>query len=200
MWIGGLAALLASIAAIVTLAVLRKQTKIGLLAAQTADKGAQAALLSAEAVINAERAWIFAELGWNNGQSAIFLGSGEEGDSTYVSASITYKNEGRSPAWITTICSHMSIASGSLQTREYHRKECGCYGVVEPIGAASEISRSLDLVCAGHLKQNECLHIFLIIEYRDIFNKSRETRLAYGLTLGGHLIRQNNLPGHNPNT
>jgi len=205
-WIGGIAAFLASIAAIITLVVLREQTKIGLLAAKTADEGAKAALLSAQAVMNAERAWIFAELGWYEGTSGRILldtsveNGGPEMHSITINAKITYRNEGRSPAWIDGVYGRIDIASGRLEAKEYDRYECGNFGIVEPISASSEMSRSIEFVCNGRLGQEDYLSIYVIVDYHDIFNQPRETRLGYSLTLSGNLVRQNGLQGRNRNT
>jgi hypothetical protein len=204
-WIGGIAALFASMAAVISLVILRGQTRAGLLSAQAAEKGAKAALLSAEAVMNAERAWIFAELGWYEAVvGRILLGSavengGPEYHSTTANIKITYRNGGRSPAWIDHVYGRMDITTGHASGEIYDRKECGNHGMVEPIHPGGEVSRSMELICDGHPKEKDYLNVYVIIDYHDIFGVPRETTLGYTLTLSGQLVRQNGLPGRNRN-
>src|SRR5258708_9654452 len=204
-WIGGLAALFASMAGLLTLRNLKEQARTGLLAADGAEKGAKAAFLSAQAVMNAERAWIFAELGWYEGTLLRVVNgayTGEDGPVFDITANLKLicKNEGRSPAWIDHVYARMDIVSAGSDIKDYDRKQCGNHRLIGPIGASGEDSRSLQLVCDGRFKEGDFLSIYVILEYHDIFETPRKTTRGYSLTSDGHLARQDGLPGRNRNT
>jgi hypothetical protein len=100
-WIGGIAALLASIAGLLTLKNLKEQARVGLIAAKAGEEGAKAALLSAQSVINAERAWLVIGI--------------EQTNNTDTGASPTFAftclNQGKTPAIVKGIFTNYQTIS-----------------------------------------------------------------------------------------
>jgi hypothetical protein len=184
---------------------MRRQTTILRNSVAVAQKGSDAALLNAQAVINAERAWITAELGWYEGTpNRVLLGAYKKFgktqlDSVTANMKITYKNEGRTPAWIDNVYGRMDIVSAASETQEYGKSEFGQFGPVDPIGAGVEKSRSFCLNCEGRVEEGKFLSISVIVAYHDILGQKRETTLGYSLDLKGNLCRQDGLPWRNRN-
>lgn len=167
-------------------------------------KSARAALLNAQAVITAERAWIMADLSWYGDSLRIFEGTGTFWGGPMVETTdiqnikLTCKNQGKTPAWVDRVHGQVDIVdSGSVMIDPILRK--GHHGPMGPLGAGEEQSRSLELRCEGHRRPGEFLSVYVVIEYRDIFGKKRETHLGYSVSENS-LDRQNGAPGRNRNT
>jgi hypothetical protein len=183
------------VAAFITLLEIGKQTK-------ASKDAASAALLNAQAVITAERAWVMADL--DGAPLAIFEATGTFWGGPLVETTeiqnvkLTCRNQGRSPAWIDRVRAQVDIVdSDSVSIDPILRK--GTHGPMVPLGAGEEESRILKLRCEGRRKPEEFLSIYVLIEYRDIFGEKRETQLGY--SVHDNLIhRQNGLPGRNRNT
>jgi hypothetical protein len=179
-------------------AILMKSVEAAEVAANAARDSAAAAKANTEALINSERAWILAGLGWFDG-SASRVGEDELGCTT-ANIKLICKNEGRSPAWIDHVYGRVDVAASRSDIREYSKQECGNFGLMEPIGAGAEKCRCLDLHCDGTIKDKEILSVFVIIEYHDIFGKPRETTIGYSIDSTSNLYRQNGSPNRNLNT
>jgi hypothetical protein len=182
---------------------------LGFVAWQTwsTARAAKAALLNAEALINSERAWIMAELcsyGKYSEQFEIAEGTAEyreEGsvETTRVNlVKLVCKNQGRSPAWIDAVYGQLSIVNSTTVAMAHPK--AGNQGPMQPIGPGGKRSRGLELVCRGIRKSGEFLSIYVVIEYRDIFDRKRETCLGYSVHENGSFGRQFGIPERNRNT
>jgi hypothetical protein len=179
-------------------AILEKSVPVAKEAADAARDSVATAKMNTEALVNAERAWILAELGWYD-EPAGRVGADEFGCTT-INIKLTCKNEGRSPAWIDHVYGRVDIASSRSDIREYSKQECGNFGSMEPVGAGAEKCRCLDLHCDGSIKGEDFLSVFVIIEYHDIFGKQRETTIGHSIASTSNLYRQNGSPNRNLNT
>lgn len=168
---------------------------------------AKAALLTAEALVNSERAWIMAELrsyGRYSEQFEIAEGTadyrGERSvETTRVNlVKLVCKNQGRSPAWIDAVYGELSIVNPTTTAMDPYKTRS--QGSMQPIGPGGKRSRGLELVCRGTAREGEQLCIYVVIEYRDIFDRKRETFLSYGVQRDGSFGRQFGAPERNRNT
>jgi hypothetical protein len=186
---------------------------LGFVAWQTwsTASAARAALLNAQALINSERAWVMPKLssyGKDHDIFEIVEGTtdypGERAvETTRVNlAKLTCKNQGRSPAWINAVYGQVSIDDGVdiLATTEIDPSKTGNHGPMGPIGPGGEASRGLELVCRGTRRSGQFLSIYVVIEYRDIFDEKRETFLGYSVHKDGSFGRQFAMPERNRNT
>lgn len=178
--------------------ILKDSVMVAENAAEAAQDSATIAKLNTDALINSERAWILAELGWHD-EPAERIGEDELGCAT-VYVRLTCKNEGRSPAWIDYVYGRVDIAASHSDVKEYSKQECGNFGLMEPVGAGGEKCRGLGLHCDGTIKGEELLSVSVIVEYHDIFGKQRQTAIGYSIVLPANLYRQNGLPNRNRNT
>lgn len=194
---------LAVIGGITAYAVFR-QVKESAEATIAAKNAAEAAQLNAQAVINAERAWIIAELGLFGETVGVIEGEGYFQSEAPIKCTqvmnvkLTCKNEGKTPAWIDHVRAVLEIVDPNSVRVEPETSKW-THGPMPPIGSGQERSRSLELRCNGHAEDHEFLSISVLVEYRDIFDKKRETWLGYSVS-GGQLVRQNGLPHRNRNT
>jgi hypothetical protein len=188
---------------------LTEQTSILKASVDAAEKNADAARdsaltarIAAEAVQNSERAWVLAELGWIMGVMQVHsrTGNGQETGTTEISVKLTCKNEGRSPAWIDDVHVRADILSGRSELRNYLAHECGHFGPLAPIGPGNEISKMLHLSCDGIHTTDNYLSVYVLIEYHDIFELPRETRIGYSIEANKHLVRQMGARERNANT
>jgi hypothetical protein len=170
----------------------------------TTAKAAKAALLNAQAVITAERAWVMADLSWYGESLRIVEETGTFGGGPTVETTeienikLTCKNQGKSPAWIDVVHGQIDIVDSTSVCIDPIMRN-GNHGPMGPLGAGEEQSRSLELRCKGRIKPHEFLSVYVVIEYRDIFEKTHETHIGYSvseISLG----RQNGLPERNRNT
>jgi hypothetical protein len=100
---------------------MRRQTTLLRRSVAASRKGARAALLNAQAVINAERAWVFAELGWYDRGANIVENAVRGRESTSAFVRLTCRNEGKTPAWIDHVYSHVDIVSAVSVTGDPDR-------------------------------------------------------------------------------
>jgi hypothetical protein len=182
---------------------------LGFVAWQTraTASAAKAALLNAQALINSERAWIMADLCSYGKDPEIFeivegtadyRGEGSVETTKVRLVKLTCKNQGRSPAWIDVVYGQVRIVNPTTVATDPLKE--GNHGPMEPIGPGGEDSRSLDLECRGTRRGGEFLSIYVVIEYRDIFDRKRETFLGYSVHPNGSFGRQFGIPKRNRNT
>jgi hypothetical protein len=182
-WIGGVAAFLASIAGLSTLYFLKDQSKIGLLAAQAAKK-------SADIAANAERAWVTTEVRFSSKLPDI----SKEGGPVRSMMIVTMKNAGRSPAEITRI-----QALSFIYPAEYVFPENPIYGETDDMfqvhAAPGEIipageermflsplrhSKLLsDEEIAEIMSGTKILYCYGKIEYKDLSGENRITQFGF---------------------
>ena len=177
--------------AFVGLWVISRQTKV---AAQAAD----AARLSAQAVINAERAWITVTIKWQQNVKAVFnVDSTLSGNTLTPFITCVCKNDGNTPAWITEkgIC----LKLVNVIPKEPDFSEIDIFQhEMQPIGAGQDDSGyRLEKSCAG-TQEDRLKSTFLVygrIRYRTIFDNAAETRFGYVITPMSNLER---LPAEYP--
>jgi len=71
---------------------------------------------------------------------------------------------------------------------------------IGPLGPGKELSRNLTIECPGRARQEQFISIYVIIEYRDIFENNRTTSLGYTVDTHGNINRQEALLERNRNT
>jgi hypothetical protein len=155
---------------------------------------------------NAERAWVMTELEWPEGEKLrLVTGTSRQGDepqveTTTVIVKLKCGNDGRSPAWVDKIQGYCEIVEGrlgDLPSPIGHKAES--FPTIGPIGPGNHKWRILHLQAPGHIKNNQLLSIFVLVEYRDIFEQKRVTTCGYTVS-GAHLDRQDQFPDRNRNT
>jgi len=197
-WIGGVAALLASIAGLLTLKNLKEQARVGLIAAKAGEEGAKAALLNAKAVINAERPWLV-------------VGFKETNDTTtgaLPTYAFTFINQGKTPAIVKKISIGHSVVTSPYDLPIHMREEdlsprdlpdltlivskdsFTTWPEVDPEGLLESYRKTTQGGLSGKL-----LMIYGMIEYHDVFEswgpgrKPHRTKWSYGYdTRTGNLI------------
>ncbi len=159
-----------------------------------------------EASHNAERAWVMTELEWPEGEKlGLVTGTSRQGDepqveTTTVIVKLLCRNDGRSPAWVDKIQGYCEIVEGrlgELPSPIGHKAEP--FLAIGPIAPGNHKRRILHLQAPGHLKSNQLLSIFVLVEYRDIFEQKRVTTCGYTVS-DAHLDRQDQFPDRNRNT
>ena len=189
------------------LGAIQQQSEIMKESVAVSKEAASAARASAEGLTNSERAWVLADLGWYEKGSHIIEGTSRSRgkdpfDSTTIYAKLTYRNEGRSPAWIGNVSGKAEIVNVVTTTLEDSPdlEALETFGPMGPIGAGQADHHSLELTCDGHRKEGEFLSIYVLITYRDIFGTERRTSLGYSIDPAGEFIRQDGMPERNQNT
>jgi hypothetical protein len=155
---------------------------------------------------NAERAWVMTELEWPEHEKLrVVTGTSsrpgvDNVETTTVAVKLLCRNDGRSPAWVDKIQGYCEIVEGRLRDLP---PPVGHKGVpFLPIGAIAPGNhrwRILHLEAPGHLKNTQILSIFVLVEYRDIFEQKRVTTCGYTVS-GSYLERQDQLAERNWNT
>ncbi len=179
------------------------ESQSGILAANAdaARDNAKAAELNAQTLVNTERAWIMAELGWYDrvqiGERDVRQGDGPIEHFTDISAKLTCRNTGRSPAWIENVRAQLEIVRKSLNAEPPAKEMLQSFGPMEPLGAGDKRDRSLQLTGSGHATSDDFYSVYVIVEYRDIFGVQRETTLGYSIRQSGEIGRQFALPQRN---
>jgi hypothetical protein len=155
---------------------------------------------------NAERAWVMTDLEWPEGEKLrLVTGTSRQRDepqveTTTVIVKLLCRNDGRSPAWVDKIQGYCEIVEGrlgDLPSPIGHKADS--FLTIGPIGPGNHKWRTLHLVAPGHIKNNQLLSIFVLVEYRDIFEQKRVTTCGYTVS-GAHLDRQDQFPDRNRNT
>src|SRR5271165_4264766 len=96
-------------AAFLTLWVIGRQTHFTRLAAEATKEAAKAALVQANHLVASERAWIMADLRFEDGNG---LSWGSEGDTQHTMAGVilSVKNSGSTPAWVYEQFIHLDVS------------------------------------------------------------------------------------------
>lgn len=173
----------ASLIAFCTLEDIRSQTHNAKIAAIAARDNAQA-------VLNSERAWIMAELDWVPGMAVLYDVNTVEAHqrNQYISGSfrLTCRNEGKTPGWITLVRSRLQVVSALPDPPQVDN-----WGYVDPIerafSAKAEPSHwdiGLSYAFPSSESRDSELNMKIvwgIVEYRDIFDKTRKTFFGYSI-------------------
>jgi hypothetical protein len=154
---------------------------------------------------NAERAWVTTELEWPEGELKVVMGASRRGvepqvETTTVTVKLLCRNDGRSPAWVDKIQGYCEIVEGRLNDLSSpmgHKAEP--FLPIGPIAPGSNKWRILHLEAPGQVKSNQLISIFVLVEYRDIFEQKRVTTCGYTVN-GSYLGRQDQFPDRNRNT
>jgi hypothetical protein len=165
---------------------------------------ADAAKLSAQAVINAERAWIMVDVDWNNPGNwggHILYGS----DSISLALKICCRNDGRSLAWITEkyICAEMVEALTAKP--DFTNPENVVQRQVQPLAASKgDEGRIVKVSCPSQpsLRKQRLFVVYGRVKYRTIFDTQEgETTFGYLLDASDKLVRlAGKWPEYNKNT
>jgi hypothetical protein len=148
----------------------RKSNKDTLEQLEITKKQAETARLTAQSVMNSERAWLMGDLAWRNDKgNLIFVDNQTPPDqiktSTHAEFVLTLRNDGRTPAWIETVFTGMGISGMERQPPQM------ITSYIEPLGAGKQQRVLLKLSCPGKPKmiKSESLVIHITVNYRDIF-------------------------------
>jgi hypothetical protein len=131
----------------------------------------------------------------------VLLGTSKNGDAveetTSISVELHVKNAGGTPAWIEKIHGYAELVEGRLKDLASPvGHEAQKFPTFGPIAPSDKDSESLNLVCAGHLRNDQIASIFVRVEYRDAFKSGRVTTCGYTLS-GKFLERQVQFPERN---
>jgi hypothetical protein len=182
-WIGGLAALLASIAGLLTLGTLKEQSRVGLLTAEAAKQ-------SADIATNSERAWLITEVTFSSNLPDFSKQGGPERSVMIVQ----FKNAGRSPAEIT----RTQVVS-IVRPAEWQLPETPTYGKLEdmyevhampgeiiPAGEERMIMSPVQQIKlmspeqkAEIMNRKMKLYCYGRVEYKDLSGTQRTTQFGY---------------------
>ena len=132
---------------------------------------AEAARLSAQSVMNSERAWVTVGLRWS-ARGRVLYSSNPSATTTQASLVLDIRNDGRTPAWIKSISIGMEISGRQKQP------EGTLTQYIEPVAAGQSREIELVVACPDKPQQNENLNLHVKIHYRDIF-ESRDMVLEF---------------------
>lgn len=133
-------------------------------------------------VQNSERAWILADLDNERG----VYGGGWSTDSPYSDLTLTCKNDGKTPAWITEIRARLEIAEAAPTRPILHPERHGDFvdQGVRPL-AVDGAPCVVQVDCHGNRSRDSGLKAFVygVIKYRSVFGPDRQT--WFGYEIGG---------------
>ncbi|HZQ23606.1 MAG TPA: hypothetical protein VFA89_12500 [Terriglobales bacterium] len=161
----------------------------------TAKEAAKAALISAKALMNSERAWLMVTLEWIPGVGKRSVQQGPK----YLLVRAKCSNDGKTPAWITEMrARYMVLRHGeSLPSSPDYVAAKLIQSTLEPIGTQQPIVRDLSLPTEDSCGIEDKEIVYGVVQYLDAFGEKRETRFAYQLTVGDELERLSGLPEYN---
>jgi hypothetical protein len=75
------------------------------------------------------------------------------------------------------------------------------FSPIGPIAPGKSESKNINLTCPGHVKDT-VISIFVVVEYRDVFEQRRQTSCGYTVNLSSRdaSVRQVDMPHRNRNT
>jgi hypothetical protein len=152
---------------------------------------------------NLERAWVVAHLDWPEGDRLRItnrdsIQNGIHTESTSVILKLSCKNHGRSLARIDDIMGRIDIAPKAIRGRP-DEPSLSTMGQRDTIQADSESFKIMALECEGRNTRELSIFVYVLIKYRDIFGKRRETSLGYVIDHFCNIYRQEALPERNTN-
>jgi hypothetical protein len=166
-------------AALYTLAAIRRQT---------------------ESLVTSERAWVMVDIDWIPGMGHGFLGQTVAGqiarENMTVIVRLIYRNEGRSPAWISEKRAN-AVAMQSLPDKPNLESAEIVMRESEPLAIGRELKKDITLTC-NERDEKDTVVIYEIVRYRDAFGENRETTFGYTVRLGqGTFERLEGYPEYN---
>jgi hypothetical protein len=165
------------------------------ISAQTgsAIKTARAAKKSADALINAERAWIMVDIEWANKRPYVVTHAGPR---TEIDILLICRNQGKSPAWITERQVKTVMVTVIPPVPQMDGAEVLNY--IEPLTANGPESKLRRRPCCEGLVQPEgpVLLVYGVVKYRDVFRMNRETWFGYEISGAASDPRLGRLAGY----
>jgi hypothetical protein len=146
---------------------------------------------------NAERAWLMGYLEYPEIMSiSLNTEGGNAGDPPYESTTVELelhvRNEGRSPAFILSVKGYCALIQGKIKDLPgsplASDPEVKTFAPISPIAPGKYDSNLISLTCKGHKKANQWIVVVLFIEYRDIFDTTRNTHIGYAVN-GNEITR-----------
>jgi len=129
-----------------------------------------------------ERAWILADLTWGNEprvlEGTMRLGITSEFPVTELAVELTCRNVGKSPAWITNVRSQGMVCK-TMQDLVPNKNQLRAHGTMRTLGPEEESSRRFHISGDGTIPKGCYISLYVLVEYRDVFTRPRETRLSY---------------------
>jgi hypothetical protein len=161
--------------------------------AKATEDAATAAKTSADAVINAERAWVMVDVEQVPGQGirTVHTDLLTNEQSTMIYARLICKNDGKTPAWITEKRAGLKIIGphDKLPTEP----ELDSLGVwqrePEPLGVGRDSKKEITPQAKGTEGFDDSAILYGAIFYRDVFGRERKTVFGYRVTLGNEFKR-----------
>jgi hypothetical protein len=150
-------------------------------------RAANAALLNAEAVIKAERAWVMIDIEWQVGVH-ILKSEGTKGNSTAIFVNFICRNEGKSFAQITEKGYVFQIVQTLPQEPEFSQIDIFHHASEYISPDSSTVPYQLHGITGGHLKSSNMMVLYGRVKYTDVYGE-HETRFAYQITDMGNLDR-----------
>ncbi len=160
------------------------------------EQSANAARDSADALVKAERAWIFVEFAFSPLQGSVLVG--ENDTAAYVSCFFRY--EGKTPAWIDEICCKLEVLKWFPDNPDFSGME-PYDSEPEAVGGGTKSSvRDYTLTCNGRRTLDNVMMIYGIVKYRDMFGERRTSTFGYSVVGIGGTPRLKRLAGEPYNT
>jgi hypothetical protein len=164
-------------------------------------KTANAARVSADALINSERAWVLTQMGWDKEgacQPHRIVRPTDNSVHTLMNVRVVYRNYGRTPAWITE--KHIKIeVTNTVEPLPDFSGATVAYNI-EPIAGEQEPEwKPKNMTGEGWGPDSgQFTLVYGLVKYRDVFGEARETRFGYILVNG--LFERMAHPEYNKNT
>jgi hypothetical protein len=136
---------------------------------------------SADALVNAERAWLMVYLDWQPGSIHTLDNERTRATTAYLQCVCT--NHGKTPAWIDEICCKFEIIPWFHESPDFKNME-PYDSAPEPVAAgASSGIRKLEPVADGmFIQEGKVRMVYGVVKYRDMFGLKRETTFGYQIT------------------
>ena len=173
--------ILGVIGALIGIVVIYLQTKATQESASAAKDAANAAKANADAVINAERAWVFVEIAPTGG-SVTFGENWTMGAYSFgFSVDLVCRNEGKTIAWITE--KRIALASVDIPPKDQQWEGIPIVETApdERVVPSGDFASTHLVECADTLGEKTAI-IYGLVKYRDIFDQPRYTRFGHRLT------------------
>ena len=157
------------------------------------------------ALINSERAWIMVDVDRVPGMGGLMDGHGSEmgvgpvrTESTGFRARITYRNDGKTPAWITEKRAGLDILDSIPENPDWTRTAV-IQVAPEPI-SVGQAGKPTDetLTCKRGRALGKMTILYGLVKYRDPFGANRTTTFGYQVRDDGSLERLS-YPKYNEN-
>jgi hypothetical protein len=138
-----------------------------------AKTSADAGLLNAKAIINAERAWITANVTWQTPAGHIIQNQHES--ALYVR--FTFENRGRTPAWLTSRVYGCFIRDNVPEEPDFNTLQPTA-GLAVMVTGAQFIDDTM-LADYGDASGAKFVIVYGALTYRDIFNETHSTVFGF---------------------